>query len=165
VIEIWRVLTASAASQAYTGEGARLFGGRWNSCGTPMIYAAAHISTALLEISVLDRLLQAPYVIVPATIPAAIKRSTIQVEQLPTNWRQQTGNETLRRLGDDWQKSMASAVLVVPSAIVPQESLYLLNPKHNDFGHIRVDTAFSWTAVPGHPANAVSTESGSAAYR
>lgn len=143
MIEIWRVVTAPAASQAYTGEGARLFGGRWSSCGTAMIYAAAHISTAFLEISVLDRSFQAPYVIVPATIPPAIKVSAIRVEQLPVDWRQQTGVETLRRLGDDWQKNMVSAVLVVPSVIVPQESLYLLNPNHNDFSLIRVGTAFA----------------------
>ena len=71
MITVWRLVTARFAATAFSGEGARLYGGRWNRKGAPMIYTAASQSLAMLEILVQDEPLCARYVTIPATLPAA----------------------------------------------------------------------------------------------
>ena len=73
MLVVWRLLTARFSQAAFTGEGARLYGGRWNRKGIPMVYTAASQSLAVLEMLVQDEPLRAHYVIIPATLPANLK--------------------------------------------------------------------------------------------
>ena len=102
---------------AFDGEGARLFGGRWNSSGTSMIYTSENVSLATLEMLVhLQRALTLPaYVLIACEFDAPIVED---VASLPDDWRRDPAPPQLQAIGDNWAKKLSSAVLRVPSAIV-----------------------------------------------
>ena len=139
---VWRV-----ADRAYTdppfnpfdGEGARLFGGRWNNAGIPAVYAAGACSLALLEVlvHVPDLVVLQGYVVYRAQIPDELILD-VPFEQLPDSWNQPGLVPDLRRLGDEWAQAKSSVALRVPSAIVPVEFNYVLNPRHPEFGLVEV---------------------------
>ena len=133
---VWRMLTARFADNAFSGEGARLFGGRWNLKGTPIVYTAGSQSLAVLEMMTQDEPLRARYLMIPAMLPKELKIDKVVSSQLPANWREPGAREQLQKIGGDWVKSGSSAVLVVPSAVIPAESNYLLNPLHPAFKKI-----------------------------
>ena len=138
MLTVWRLVTARFADSAFSGEGARLYGGRWNRKGVPMVYAAATQSLAMLEMLVQDEPLRARYVVIPATLPKGLKIERIAPEQLPAGWRDLYAREPLQAIGGDWVKRQSSAVLAVPSAVIPAESNYLLNPQHPWFARIEI---------------------------
>jgi len=84
---VWRITTARFADSAFSGEGARRYGGRWNPKGWAVVYAAATPSLALLELLVQDDPLRAHYVLIPAHIPLDIPETLIESAQLPPDWR------------------------------------------------------------------------------
>jgi len=114
------------------GEGARRVGARWNSMGHAVVYMAESISLAVLENLVHMSREDFPtgYVVVGAVIPDTVK--ILSEEQLQTCF----GALPPQRLGDLWIESLSSAVLRVPSAVVPHEFNYLLNPRHPAFPDI-----------------------------
>jgi len=132
----WRILTAHFAATAFSGEGARRYGGRWNRKGVPLVYTAGSQSLAMLEMLVQDQPLRARYLMIPAEIPADLSITRWGPEQLPADWRAPHALTTLRALGTDWAAGLTSPVLAVPSAVVPAETNYLLNPRHPDFARI-----------------------------
>ena len=135
---VWRMLTAKHIATAFTGEGARLHGGRWNPKGVPMVYAASTLSLATLEMLVQDGKLLAHDVVIPATIPSRLKIEHVNPNDLPEDWRSAESREQLRVIGAEWIERASSAVLAVPSAIIPTETNYLLNPLHPSFQKIVV---------------------------
>jgi RES domain-containing protein len=140
-VRVWRLVRKRRLSDAYTGEGARLAGGRWNTPGVRVIYTSQSLSLATLEYLVHAGFLHAPADVnaVPAEIPADLPKETIAIGQLPIYWRRYDPPvETLREMGDSWIKRNKTALLEVPSAIVPLESNYLLNPAHRDFARIKL---------------------------
>ena len=134
---VWRIVTAAFVPKAFDGEGARLYGGRWNTPGAPLVYCAATASLAVLEMMVQDQPLRAHYSLIAATIPDEMHVETVTVGQLPKNWRQSEGIASLREIGGRWLASGRSAVLRVPSAVLPQESNFLIDPRHADFRRIK----------------------------
>jgi RES domain-containing protein len=138
MLSVWRITTAAFARSAFSGEGARLYGGRWNPKGIPMVYTAANQSLALLEMLVQDQPLRARYMMIEARIPSAVKVDRVRVDDLPSDWRDIGAREKLQAIGAGWARKRRAAVLTVPSAIVPAESNYLLNPLHADFKRIKV---------------------------
>ena len=133
---VWRITTARFAQSAFSGEGARAYGGRWNPKGWEVVYTAESQSLALLELMVQDEPLRAHYVLIPAQIPDDLAQSRIDADGLPADWRTLGTREVLQSLGLAWLKSARTAVLSVPSAVVPAERNYLLNPRHPDFARI-----------------------------
>src|SRR5574337_688389 len=133
MLTVWRLTTARFTRSAFFGEGARLYGGRWNPRGLPIIYTAANQSLAMLEMLVQDQPLRARYVLIEARIPAGMAIDRIRIDQLPSDWREMAARERLQALGAEWAREGRSAVLTVPSVIVPAESNYLINPLHPDF--------------------------------
>lgn len=135
----WRMVKRKHSSDAFSGEGARRFGGRWNSPGVPVVYTAEHASLAVLEILV--HLQHAPllqdYVLFRVDFEEAFV-GPLDQSTLPRNWRAYPAPLTLRAIGDQWVADGRSAVLRVPSAIVPLEHLFLLNPQHTEFPRIKV---------------------------
>jgi RES domain-containing protein len=138
MLTVWRLLTARFAETAFSGEGARLYGGRWNRKGTPMVYTAGSQSLAMLEMLVQDEPLRARYVIIPGTLPKNLKIERIAPEDLPDDWRSLAAREPLQTLGSEWIKRKSAAVLAVPSAVIPSETNYLLNPLHPAFARIAI---------------------------
>ena len=138
MLTVWRLVTARFARSAFSGDGARLYGGRWNRKGVPLVYTAATQSLAMLEMLVQDEPLRARYVIIEARIPSGVRIDRVMVEDLPADWRNIAAREKLQAIGTEWAKKRSAAVLAVPSAVIPAESNYLLNPLHQDFRRIRV---------------------------
>lgn len=136
MLTVWRITTARFVTSAFTGEGARLYGGRWNPKGYPIVYTAESRSLALLEMLVQDDPLRANYVLVPAHIPNDLSITIIQTQELPEDWRNLSTRDTLQTVGKDWLTSMRSAILSVPSAVLPAERNYLINPNHPDVQNI-----------------------------
>lgn len=142
MITAWRIVRHGFASVAFTGEGARLYGGRWNSPGQRVVYTAATASLAVLEMLVhLDRSAAlASYVLIPCEFDEALV-TPLDMGQVPSRWRHSPGPSALAVVGDAWLARGATPVLVVPSALIEHERNYLLNPAHADFGRITIGNA------------------------
>ncbi len=134
---VWRLCKRRHA--ALDGQGARLAGGRWNSRGTAVVYASETLSLAALELLVHcdAAFLPDDLVAIPIEIPDGLPARRIEAASLARTWRHHPAPESLARLGDAWASDRGSAVLSVPSAVVPGERNFLLNPAHPDFKRIR----------------------------
>jgi len=74
MLTVWRLVTARFADTAFSGDGARLYGGRWNRKGVPLVYAAGSQSLAMLEMLVQDEPLRARYVMIRVRIPREVSQ-------------------------------------------------------------------------------------------
>ena len=143
MITSWRVIRQDFAVGAFDGEGARVWGGRWNSAGCAVVYTSAATSLGLLEKLVhTDAGLLPFYVTIPVTFDADLVES-VETGRLPANWRSLPAPFELQRIGDEWLASMRSCILEVPSVIVPHESNFILNPNHADFGLLEIGDPIS----------------------
>ena len=142
MIQVWRLSRASRVTTAFTGEGTRLIGSRWTHLGLPAVYTSGSIALAVLESLVhMDIAHAGPHVVFPATIPDGVAIETLDIARLPANWYATPAPAVLRDFGSDWLKTQRTAVLAVPSAIVNDESNYILNPTHPDFAQIIIGMA------------------------
>lgn len=136
----WRIVPEDNAVNAFDGEGARLYGGRWNSVGVAMVYASEHQSLAALETRVhIDTTKKLKRYKCFAFHFDEGLMEVFRVGGLPKDWQQEPPPPSMQQLGDDWVKSAVSAILAVPSIIIPSELNYLLNPRHPDFAKIKID--------------------------
>lgn len=135
----WRIVKARYAEQAFDGEGARLYGGRWNSPGVRVVYASDSIALAALELltQLNDATLLPKFVTIAAEFDAGLA-SELERPKLPRDWRSHPAPAELQQLGDGWVKRGSSLALRVPSAVVPQQSNWLLNPEHPEFSSLEI---------------------------
>ena len=134
----WRIVKEKHAATAFDGEGARLNGGRWNSKGTRVIYTSGSMALAALELLVhLNPPVTFRHVIVRVSIPDDLVE-TLPPVALPESWAKYPAPAATQLIGDRWAREGRSAVLELPSAIIPRESNFLLNPEHPDFGSIEI---------------------------
>jgi len=134
----WRVTKTRHSKSAFDGEGARLYPGRWNSAGHPVVYTSEHIALAVLEILVhAGESLLPHYTALSATFDEGLV-TEVGEDDLPPGWRGFPALDELKRVGDAWLDSLRSPVLKVPSAVVPCSWSFLLNPLHPDFPSIRL---------------------------
>ena len=136
---LWRVVKRTHAATAFDGKAAQRFGGRWNSPGRRAVYASATKSLAVLEVLVHIEILGRP---LPRFVAFTFDVEDRFVDRLPAarlprHWRAAGGMPATQRIGDEWLGSGHALALAVPSAIVPEESNYLLNPAHPAFGRLR----------------------------
>ena len=130
-IHLYRLVHQKWADQAFDGEGARLYGGRWNSKGQSCVYTAGSEALAILEILVHlnNRAALKQYRLFQLTMSTE-QLLTVSLSNLPDSWRQQPAGADCARIGDDWLSQSASLALAVPSVIAPREQNILLNPVH-----------------------------------
>jgi len=140
MVQVWRLVKRSRMETAFDGEGAFRFGGRWNSKGHRLVYASSTLALALLEILVhID-----PSRAIPELLAVPIKMPESMVAQGPYSTLDRIGSglpwplKRTRQIGDDWLSAAEQPALKVPSAIVPVENNYLLNPAHPDFARCRI---------------------------
>ncbi|OGA62054.1 MAG: hypothetical protein A3G81_03220 [Betaproteobacteria bacterium RIFCSPLOWO2_12_FULL_65_14] len=138
MLTVWRLVTRRFVDQAFSGDGARLYGGRWNRKGVPLVYTAASQSLAMLEMLVQDEPLRARYLMIPARIPKGVRIKHLMNDDLPDDWRDLAAREKLRVIGTEWARKRGTAVLAVPSVVIPSEPNYLLNPLHPEFKRIQI---------------------------
>lgn len=146
--QAWRIVNEKHAASAFSGEGAAKYGGRWNSRGTEIVYASGSMSLAALETLV--------HLIPPVAIRYVVFRlefddtlvERVPIGNLPPDWKAKPPDHSSMAIGDEWIKQSRSAVLEVPSVIIPGDPNYLLNPSHPDFKKIRIykPEAFSFDA-------------------
>lgn len=121
-----------------SGTGAAMYGGRWNSIGTHMVYTAGSASLAMLESLVhFGGRIVGDYCQLALEMPDD-GIEVLDEKQLPANWRQNPAPDPLKLFGDRFIQSHKALVLKVPSVLVPNESNFLINPKHAAFKEIRV---------------------------
>ena len=138
-LRIYRLTLPKFAGSAFSGEGALRVGGRWTPPGRPAVYASSSIALALLE-----TLAHAPWptmpthMVIPVEVPDAMRITVVKIADLPADWRNTPTPAALRTIGKDWLLAAETAILRVPSALVPQEWNYVLNPLHPDFAQLRV---------------------------
>lgn len=139
-MKIWRICLARFAAEAFSGEGARRFGGRWNSRGVPMVYASSSLALAAMELFVhLEPNLQPDdLVAIAATLPEGEPARRLMPDELPTEWWTDDF-EPLRALGDAWIGEKSSLALEVPSAALRMEWNVLVNPVHPRVKEIRME--------------------------
>jgi RES domain-containing protein len=121
---------------ANDGLGASLYGGRWNHKGTAVIYTAESRALCALEVLVNSEELAGDYVAVSIDVPDEIAVQVISIADLPQGWNASAATDVTRDIGTTWASRLATAVLSVPSAVIPQERNYILNPNHADFARI-----------------------------
>lgn len=137
----WRLVRPAYGEReaAFSGEGARRYGGRWNTPGRPMVYASLHLSLAALEtLAHADRRrFERDYLAYEVHVPHALVLE-LRDEDLPDDWRARPTSLGARAVGDAWLAQRASVALSVPSVLVPQERNLLLDPAHPRFPGLHI---------------------------
>jgi RES domain-containing protein len=135
-VRVWRI--ASAAHAAFDGEGARRHGSRWTPRGIPAVFTSATLSLAALErfVHTDSDLEPTDLLAVPVEIHDDIAIEAVEVETLPAGWRTFPAPPALALIGEQWFRSSRTAVLSVPSVVVPHERNFVLNPTHREFARI-----------------------------
>lgn len=146
MLTAWRLVKGKHLRHAFDGEGARLWGGRWNSPGTRVVYLSETLSLAALEILV--HLHASAVLAAYAAIRVRFDEDLVKHldrAALPPNWRAYPPPPDLQAIGDRWIAAGTSAVLRVPSVVVHLEHNYLVNPAHKDFALLARDPPAPFT--------------------
>lgn len=135
----WRIVKYRFARRAFDGTGAQHFGGRWNSPGLAAVYTAGSVALAAMEllIQLQDQEILRSYRVIEATFDSAMIES-VDPSSLPQRWTSSDAVVETRRIGDLWLKEQRTPVLQIPSAVIPIESNYILNPQHSEFRSIMI---------------------------
>lgn len=149
---VWRIATDTPDYTAddLSGAGAKLSGGRWNRPGAAMLYCASNISLAMLETFIHLKAGGLPLnrYLVEVQIPDAVWNNARAMRQPPVGWDAIPTGRISLDAGDDWLKANASALMIVPSVIVSEESNVLINPLHPEAQHITARKVRKWTYDP-----------------
>jgi RES domain-containing protein len=145
----WRIVKRNFRKASFTGEGARRYGGRWNSKGVAVVYVAESQSLAALEmLAHLDSGEMLRYYVVISVSFEPRLVVDVDVSTLPKNWKTYPAPRSLRAIGDAWVSSHKSPVLRVPSVLVPSESNFLLNPHHPEYTNLIIGEPLRFSSDP-----------------
>jgi RES domain-containing protein len=131
-MEVYRITQEKYAADV-TGNGARLFGGRWNSEGQYALYTASSRALALLEIlahTPIQILKEKKYKVITLFVPDEAPVETIEHKKLKADWDAWDLMYYTQKMGDAFLKKNESLLLQVPSVLVPEETNYMINPLH-----------------------------------
>lgn len=136
-MRFWRICRIRYVVGAATGEGARLYGGRWNSRGVSVVYASTSLALAAVEtfVNLEPNLQPKDLVSIQGDIPDGVQIGKLDLEALVPDWHKRR-DESLRRFGDEWIREGKTVALLVPSAVIRGEWNVLLNPAHLEFAKI-----------------------------
>lgn len=139
-MELFRI-TQDEFADDLTGNGARLFGGRWNSEGVFALYTSVTRSMALLETlahtpaKMLDAKI---YQLITLFVPDNIRAIEISLPDLPEGWDVPDTRPLTKLLGDKFLQDKISLLLSVPCVLMPEETNYVLNPLHPDINKVKI---------------------------
>jgi RES domain-containing protein len=134
----WRIVRAARVRNAFTGEGSRFYGGRWNSHGVSVIYLSEHESLAALELFVHIMPLSATERYFCFRVEWDDKL-TEYLKNPPPRWNAEPPTSVSKQIGDEWVRSGRSVALALPSLLSTSELNFLLNPNHPDFKKIKIN--------------------------
>jgi len=137
-MRFWRICRERYATNALTGEGARLYGGRWNSRGVRVVYGSTSLALAAVEtfVNLEPNLRPADLVSIQGEIADGVEIARLDLKTLPMGWHERR-QESLHQFGDAWIARGQTVALLVPSAAIRGEWNVLLNPAHADFSAIQ----------------------------
>lgn len=136
--EAWRIVKAKHAATAFSGKGAADHGGRWNSRGVAVVYVSRTKSLAVLENLVhLNPPVRFKFVVFRIQFDDTWVES-FPHKKLPSDWQVEPPSPSTQQVGDLWVQEARSAILALPSTIIPTETNFLLNPAHPDFKNISI---------------------------
>jgi len=147
-VRVWRI--ASAAHATFDGEGARRYGSRWTPRGLPAIFTSATLSLAALErfVNTDPDLEPVDLVTIAVDIETNIAIETVTVADLPADWRTYPAPPALATIGERWLRESTSAVLSVPSVVIPTERNFILNLTHADFARLVINRSEPFSFDP-----------------
>jgi RES domain-containing protein len=138
-MRLWRICAAKDARRSLAGDEAARSGGRWNPRGLPMVYASTSRALALLEVLAnAEDGVPARQAVVEIDVPRGVSCDTLASSRLPERWCAVRPPAACRELGRAWVDRARSAVLLVPSALVPHEHNVLVNPAHPHARRLRI---------------------------
>lgn len=144
----WRLTKTKYLPAAWDGEGARKAGGRWNAPGVAVVYASGSLSLALVEVLVhLSSEILPAYSAVPIEFDESLV-TAIAAAHMPKSWKDSPPPAATQAIGSEWVAAARSAVLRVPSVVVPGEFNFLLNPAHRDFARVRIGAPMAFPFDP-----------------
>ena len=142
-MRVYRIAVSQFADDI-SGEGARLYGGRWNPQGIPMLYTAESLPLAILEtlVNVPAGVLATPlFSRVVLNIPDRTKLTVLSPNELPPDWQTYPPPAGLAEMGRQWVRKKETLGLKVPSTVAGGEGWnVLLNPRHPDFGRVHIES-------------------------
>jgi RES domain-containing protein len=135
-------LTKGKYKKDLTGKGAELYGGRWNSKGIAMLYTSESRALAFAELAIHLPVGIVPkdYFILSVKIATGALIRKIDISTLPAGWRSNPSADATQRIGDRFIADNKYLVMQVPSAIVPGDFNYLLNPRHRQMETVTIET-------------------------
>lgn len=138
-LTVYRCGKAAHRDSLFDGIGGLYVSGRWTPQGLPVVYTSEHASLAILEHLANYRQPQwlPATVLAAAEIPEQVHIEEVDLATLPKGWNDPVPPESLKKIGKNWLARGQTGVLKAPSALVPDESNYLLNPRHPQFRSIR----------------------------
>ena len=138
-MRVYRLTLSRHADTAFSGEGARRVGGRWTPAGRPVVYTSASVALALLETLVHTAVNSIPsHHVIAVDVPGDLPVDTVPAVTLRDDWGHTPASPALQERGESWLDAGRTAILQVPSVIVPLEFNYLLNPHHQDFMRLQI---------------------------
>lgn len=153
-VAAWRIATdtPSYIAEDLTGAGAKTTGGRWNRAGTAMIYCASSIALACLETVVHLNAGALPFnrYLVRIDIPDDVwaGAQVLTAAKAPVGWDALPSGKVSLDYGESWIARKKTALLLVPSTIVPEEANVLINPAHADAARIAAAKLRRWLYDP-----------------
>lgn len=138
-MELYRISQELYAND-FSGNGARLYGGRWNSEGLFAVYTSSSRALALLETlahTPAKMLLEKCYLLVTFYVPDSIEAEIIDKDKLTTGWNAPDTRPSTKKTGDAFLRSKSGLLLCVPSVLIPEENNFILNPLHPDMKKIK----------------------------
>lgn len=122
-----------------SGAGAKLYGGRWNDKGVPMVYFADSRAMAVMEVLVHLRpaVIDQDFALAVFEIPDE-EVLTIEVKDLPSNWKEETALERLKEIGNQFIKENRYLLAKIPSIILEEEYNMVLNPNHPNAAKVKL---------------------------
>jgi RES domain-containing protein len=138
VLRLWRIVTGP--HPVWSGEGARLYGQRWNPAGLPAIYAGTSFAVCLIELLVHANRKSPPSGarFVEAQVPDDVSREAFNPASSP-GWDDPRDTSIAQSFGRDWIETRRSALLIVPSVVTAGRDVnVVVNPDHADAARIAV---------------------------
>lgn len=129
-MQVWRIDKVKRKQTAFSGEGGLYTAGRWTPQGIRVVYTSETLALASLEVFVHAESDKIPLISIRACLTDNVAIEEIKIDELPSNWQEKSAYPYLQSIGEAWLKSQRSPVLKVPSAIIPFEYNYILNPAH-----------------------------------
>lgn len=131
-MQVWRICKQKHFESAFSGIGGLYASARWTPQGFKVVYTAESLALASLEVFVHTESSRIPLVAIRAFLPEDVAMTVIDVSSLPEDWQSIEAYPILQNIGKQWLQKQETPVLKVPSAIIPVEFNYLLNPQHPD---------------------------------